>query len=129
MRLGTVENRRQSSNYSVLQAKQKPVALANPSSASSALVKDPYPYPPAAPLSIATQWLGFGRNLDFCLLAVCSCILAILCHQTLPLPSSTSVASQLTTSRVFPSQLDFIVKAGLFTSSHAQSEADEESAN
>lgn len=77
--------------------------------------------------AIATPWLGSGRNLDFCMLAICSCVLAILCHQTVYLPvSSSAPASQLTTSRIFPFQLDFMIKAGLFTSSHSQGEQDEE---
>jgi hypothetical protein len=69
--------------------------------------------PPATPPPI---WL-IGKNLDFCLLAVCSCVLAVLCHQTVVVPSATvSSNSVMTSSTLFPSQLDFAIKAALFTS-------------
>jgi hypothetical protein len=72
------------------------------------------------------QWLG--RNLDFYLLAFCSCVLAVLCHQSVLLPSAqTGSGSQMAmSSRVLPSQLDFLLKAGLFTSAQSQSEPEEE---
>jgi hypothetical protein len=72
-----------------------------------------------------TQWLH-SRNLDFCLLAICSCVLAVLCHQTIYLPSGQTNTSQAMSSRVPLSQLDFALKAGLFTSSQTRSEQDEE---
>ncbi|MGF1535740.1 MAG: hypothetical protein ACFB4J_04505 [Elainellaceae cyanobacterium] len=51
-----------------------------------------------------------GRPLDFCLLALCSCLLSVMCHQT------GSVASQSpTASTTTPPQIDFVVKAGLAT--------------
>lgn len=72
------------------------------------------------------QWLG--HNLDFCLLAFCSCVLAVLCHQAILLPSAqTGSGSQMAiSSRVVPSQLDFLLKAGLFTSARSQSEQEDE---
>lgn len=125
-----MENRRYKQFNSLdLQVKRRPIlSLTSPSSTSPLAKVTPSPIVPVAPVSLASHWLGSGKNLDFCMLAVCSCVLAILCHQTVHLPGSTTATSQLTSSRVFPSQLDFIVKAGLFTSSHSQSEQDEESA-
>jgi hypothetical protein len=74
------------------------------------------------------QWLS--HNLDFCLLAFCSCVLAVLCHQSVVLPSAqaNSGAQMATSSRVLPSQLDFLLKAGLFTSTQSQSEQEDEEA-
>ncbi|QYO62900.1 hypothetical protein [Leptolyngbya sp. 7M] len=85
---------------------------------------------PPSPSAVALQWLASGKNLDFCLLAFCSCVLAILCHQTVHLPTSLSApSSQLAaSSRVLPADLDFTVKAGLFTSSQSRSDQDEEAA-
>lgn len=97
-----------------------------PVTATATLAKSPYVVPStySAP---AVQWMR-GKNLDFCLLAVCSCVLAILCHQTVHLPFSQSApaSSLASSSRVWPSQLDFMLKAGLFTSSHQRSEGEEE---
>ncbi|MBW4466846.1 MAG: hypothetical protein KME07_15590 [Pegethrix bostrychoides GSE-TBD4-15B] len=73
---------------------------------------------------VPAQWLG--RNLDFCLLAFCSCVLAVLCHQSIILPSAQAGSgSQMTVSRVSASQLDFLLKAGLFTSAKSQSDLEE----
>lgn len=61
-----------------------------------------------------------SRNLDLCLLAVCSCVLTVLCHQTIPTPfsaSSSSTASAMTASSTSPSHIAFTLKAGLFTTS------------
>lgn len=79
---------------------------------------------PSAPS--LNPWLS-GRNLDFCLLAVCSCVLAVLCHQSLPLPASSSMSSPsaLSTSPTSPGQIDFTVKAGLFTTSHQKDDGAE----
>lgn len=125
-----MENKRYKQLSSIdLQARRRLVlAFADKPSPSSVLVKAMHtPQATIASAPTVTHWLGSGKNLDFCMLAVCSCVLAILCHQTVHLPISTSSASQLaTSSRVFPSQLDFIIKAGLFTSSNSQSEQDEE---
>ncbi len=73
-----------------------------------------------------SQWLS--HNLDFCLLAFCSCVLAVLCHQSILLPSAQagSGAQMAVSSRVSPSQLDFLLKAGLFTSAKSELEQDEE---
>lgn len=60
------------------------------------------------------QWLRTGKNLDFCLLAICSCVLTVLCHQTV-LPSS-AVSSSTLSSTVLPSQIDSTVKSALFSS-------------
>lgn len=68
--------------------------------------------------SLPAPWLS-GRSLDFCLLAVCSCVLAVLCHQTMPFPTNSGVSapSAVSTSSASPNQLDFTLKAGLFTTS------------
>ncbi|MBD3880288.1 hypothetical protein IFO70_00815 [Phormidium tenue FACHB-886] len=78
----------------------------------------------AAPLSASqspylVHWLQSGSNLDFCVLALCSCVLTVLCHQTALLsPSPTAAASRAVTSSAMPlAQVDFAIKAGLFTTS------------
>ncbi|WP_143467590.1 hypothetical protein [Leptolyngbya ohadii] len=75
-------------------------------------------------------WLHSTRNLDFCLLALCSCLMAILCHQVVVIPGSSaaasSMASSASTSR--SAQLDFLFKAGLFTGK-SQQEIEAEEAN
>ncbi|NJR38785.1 MAG: hypothetical protein HC781_07980 [Leptolyngbyaceae cyanobacterium CSU_1_4] len=61
-------------------------------------------------------WLKSGRNLDFCLLAVCSCVLTVLCHQTtVSTTSSGTIRTAPTTANI-----DFTLKAGLFTSSKSE---------
>ena len=106
-RVGSKGHRSHYSNESNEQARQSQLALAVAS-----------PVPP--------QWLG--RNLDFYLLAFCSCVLAVLCHQSFILPSAqTSSGSQMAmSSRVSPSQLDFLIKAGLFTSAQSKSDQKDE---
>jgi hypothetical protein len=73
----------------------------------------------------STDWIQSSRNLDFCLLAICSCVLAVLCHQTVYLPTSsasTATPSSAMSSRVPTSQLDYLIKAGLFTSAQSRSD-------
>ncbi len=81
----------------------------------------------------STDWMQSSRNLDFCLLAICSCLLAVLCHQTVYLPNSSSTASAASgsamSSRVPPSQLDYLFKVGLFTSAQSRSEQEEDRAD
>jgi hypothetical protein len=60
------------------------------------------------------QWVS-SRSLDFCLLAVCSCMLAVLCHQSVPVSIATAPASGLTAAASSPMQLDLTLKAGLYT--------------
>jgi hypothetical protein len=74
------------------------------------------------------QWLRSGKNLDFCLLAICSCILTILCHHTSVLPSSSTPTSASTAPIANFSSLDFTIKAGLFTRSTESDELEVESA-
>jgi hypothetical protein len=98
---------RQSSRQS-----SSPLALRSPKSAQSESVVLAVPY--------LLHWLRSGRNLDFCLLALCSCILTLLCHQTAVLPSSASAKatpSALATSSARSSELDFFLKAALFSTS------------
>jgi hypothetical protein len=73
------------------------------------------------------QWLQSGGNLDFCVLALCSCILTVLCHQT-PVLSPTSTASQNAAppAATQPSEVDLAIKAGLFTTIKGQSESEGE---
>ncbi|MFM7425656.1 MAG: hypothetical protein ACKO7W_11800 [Elainella sp.] len=80
----------------------------------------------------AADWMQSSRNLDFCLLAICSCVLAVLCHQTVYLPNSSSASPASTSalsSRVLPSQLDDLLKAGLFTSAQSRSDQEEDQAD
>lgn len=76
-------------------------------------------------------WLRSGKNLDLCLLALCSCILSLLCHQTVSsLPSSptlTSNSAPITTPAAGLSRIDLVIKAGLFTSSSQTEEETERS--
>lgn len=75
--------------------------------------------PPSAQAPYLVHWLQSGSNLDFCVLALCSCVLTVLCHQTALLsPSPTAAASRAVTSSAVPlAQVDFAIKAGLFTTS------------
>ena len=72
----------------------------------------------AAQSPYLVHWLQSGGNLDFCVLALCSCVLTVLCHQTTlsvsPMASSTGATPA---SAVQPAQIDFALKAGLFTTS------------
>lgn len=74
---------------------------------------------PAAAPDASVSWWRSSRNLDLCLLAVCSCLLSLLCHQALgalTLPSAS--ASSLSPSRnTTLAQMDFLIKAGLVSSS------------
>jgi hypothetical protein len=87
---------------------------------------------PAAPVASSTspyllQWLRSGKNLDFCLLAICSCILTLLCHHTSVLPSSSAPSASTAPIANF-SSLDFTIKAGLFTRLTESDEPEVESA-
>lgn len=69
-----------------------------------------------------------SRGLDMCLLAVCSCALSLMCHQTsglLNMPSVSASASTSSTSSA-PAQVDFMVKAGLITTRDKTAEPDED---
>ncbi|MGK7887879.1 MAG: hypothetical protein AB4042_00995 [Leptolyngbyaceae cyanobacterium] len=69
------------------------------------------------PLSASALQLS-SRGLDMCLLAVCSCALSLMCHQTSGLINLTSVSSSTAMSPASggAAQVDFVVKAGLVTS-------------
>lgn len=83
-----------------------------------------------ATLPYLLLWLRSGKNLDLCLLALCSCILSLLCHQTVAsLPSSptlTSSSAPVSSPSAGMSKIDLMIKAGLFTTS--QTEKEEEGA-
>ncbi|NEQ98481.1 MAG: hypothetical protein F6K30_17470 [Cyanothece sp. SIO2G6] len=69
------------------------------------------------PLSASALQLS-SRGLDMCLLAVCSCALSLMCHQTsglINLPSATS-STAMSPASSGAAQVDFVVKAGLVTS-------------
>jgi hypothetical protein len=67
-------------------------------------------------LTYPAAWLKSGKNLDLCLLAVCSCVLTLLCHQTsVNTASSGAIRTAPTTASI-----DFAVKAGLFTTSKSE---------
>jgi len=84
-----------------------------------------------ATLPYLLLWLRSGKNLDLCLLALCSCILSLLCHQTVSsLPSSPTltVSSVPVTTPTFGlSRIDLVIKAGLFTTSSQTEEETEQS--
>ncbi len=67
-------------------------------------------------LAYPSEWLKSGRNLDLCLLAVCSCVLTLLCHQTTVSTSSAGTIRTIPTT----ANIDFTLKAGLFTSSKSE---------
>lgn len=124
-----MDNRRQPHYPQKSQSQRHESAmLVQPAVATTAIRVAPYAVPSAHTAgSLPAQWVR-GKNLDFCLLAFCSCVLAILCHQAVHLPASQSASASTlaASSRVMPSQLDFMVKAGLFTSSNQRSEGEEE---
>lgn len=62
-----------------------------------------------------------GRSLDFCLLAVCSCLLSVMCHQAGGVASQTARAATAS-----PPQIDFVVKAGLATAPRQDTESSDE---
>ncbi|MGB3494836.1 MAG: hypothetical protein WBA57_19055 [Elainellaceae cyanobacterium] len=70
-----------------------------------------------------SDWMS-GRNIDLCLLAVCSCVLSLLCHQGVGVMSPTST-SGINTASTTPAQVDFLVKAGLLTTSRQEPEVSE----
>ena len=57
------------------------------------------------------HWLQSGGNLDFMVLALCSCVLTVLCHQPTILPGETASLPAATQ----PTEIDFALKAGLLT--------------
>ena len=72
----------------------------------------------AAQSPYLVHWLQSGGNLDFCVLALCSCVLTVLCHQTtLSVSPMASATGATPASAVQPAQIDFALKAGLFTTS------------
>ncbi|MBD1848639.1 hypothetical protein [Leptolyngbya sp. FACHB-711] len=79
-------------------------------------------------ITAALPWLHSTRNLDFCLLALCSCLLAVLCHQVVVMPGSGTAASSIvsSTATTRSAQLDFLFKAGLFTGKEQPEIGDEE---
>jgi hypothetical protein len=78
---------------------------------------------PTTPLA----WLRSSRNLDFCLLAFCSCILALLCHQTVVISGQTTTASATRApATVQFSQIDWLIKSGLFAKSQESDESSDE---
>lgn len=69
-----------------------------------------------------------SRGLDMCLLAMCSCALSLMCHQTsglLNMPSVTASSAMNSTSNA-PAQVDFMVKAGLVTTRQDSAESEDE---
>lgn len=79
-------------------------------------------------ITVALPWLHSTRNLDFCLLALCSCLLAVLCHQVVVIPKPGTAASSIVSSAATPrsAQLDFLFKAGLYTGKEQPEIGDEE---
>lgn len=90
------------------------------SSSAGTMVKFTQPIT-SSDLPYLLHWLRSGKNLDFCLLALCSCILTLLCHQAVgTLPSAVNFTSSPLASNA-PianlSRMEMMFKAGLFTTS------------
>ena len=66
---------------------------------------------PATLMPVA--WFQSTRNLDLCLLAVCSCVLAVLCHQSIVPPAASGGATASVSTK--PAQIDLLIKSALFT--------------
>jgi hypothetical protein len=106
-----------------------PVAVRPSTGLATKQKRSPQTASTVASVSYLGLWLRSGKNLDFCLLAVCSCVLSLLCHQTITsLPSTPTIASGSAATSVpaaTPSRIDLVIKAGLFTtSSQTQKEKD-----
>ncbi len=56
------------------------------------------------------HWLQSGGNLDFMVLALCSCVLTVLCHQSTVLPGEAASAPATQSTEV-----GFAIRAGLLT--------------
>lgn len=91
----------------------------------------PQPHPISSTLPYLLLWLRSGKNLDLCLLALCSCILSLLCHQTVSSPPSsptlTSSSAPISSPMSGLSRIDLVIKAGLFTTASQTEEAGERS--
>lgn len=64
--------------------------------------------------AVMTERLS-GRQIDFCVLALCSCALTLMCHHAISLghaPSGSALALR-TPSPGILTQLDFNIKSGL----------------
>lgn len=110
-------------------AQAAPIAVRSLSGLATKQERAPQTASTATSVSYLGFWLRSGKNLDFCLLAVCSCVLSLLCHQTITsLPSTPTIASGSAATTVpvaTPSRIDLVIKAGLFTtSSQTQKEKD-----
>jgi hypothetical protein len=88
-----------------LTLRMPPSSLAAPVSASYRLSPKPSEMP------YLVHWLQSGGNLDFMVLALCSCVLTVLCHQPTILPSETVSAPATTQS----TEIDFAIRAALLT--------------
>jgi hypothetical protein len=64
------------------------------------------------------QWIVSSKQLDLLLLAVCSCLLTLLCHPALLQQSAASASSSAVQSSVpsTTSQINFYVKSALMSS-------------
>ena len=69
----------------------------------------------AKAVALPMQWFHSTRNLDFCLIALCSCLLAILCHQVVEVtPAAVEDAAVSASPTTKPAQqIDFLLKAAL----------------
>ncbi len=58
-----------------------------------------------------------SKNLDLCLLAICSCVLSLLCHQPagISAPHAAHFPASGANSAATPVRVDFLIKAGLVT--------------
>ena len=118
-------DRKKQPNYGDRQAlrpfvERSPVMLPIRSASAANLVLHPssklmeslsYKSPPQpSEMPYLIHWLQSGGNLDFMVLALCSCVLTVLCHQSTVLPreATSTPATQST-------EVGFAIRAGLLT--------------
>jgi hypothetical protein len=98
-----------------------PIALRSPAGLTTQHTRTTATAPMNNSMAYLGFWLRSGKNLDFCLLAVCSCVLSLLCHQTITSLPFTLTATNSSTAPTAPltnfSRVDLMIKAGLFTTS------------
>lgn len=69
-----------------------------------------------------------SKNLDLFLLAICSCVLSLLCHQPagVSTPQAAHFPSSAARSAATPVRVDFLIKAGLMTTRQEDPEVEQD---
>lgn len=69
-----------------------------------------------------------SKNLDLCLLAICSCVLSLLCHQPagISAPQAAHFPTSGTSPAATPVRVDFLIKAGLVTTRQQEPEVEQD---